>query len=703
MTAGFVLFAPIPEPLRNLEPLTARYLDVNGRLIAELAGTEARSHRPVPLEAMGPWLPVVTVALEDQRFYSHPGIDLRAIGRAVVTGHGGGSTITQQLIKVALGHHRRSLANKLREALLAVQLERHWSKAQILAAYLNRVSYGNRLLGAEAASQGYFGKPAAELSKAEAVYLAVLPRKPSRFNPWRYPSRAEIEFERAREKLVRRGVFPGDEPVLLPRVGRHLPENQAPHFIQIAARIGDRGEIGCTLDLDMQRRATERLRGHLDTLQRPDISQGALVILENQTGAVRALVGSRDFARCQINGALRFRNSGSTLKPFLYAAGIERRVLTAATLLPDTADAARDAYRDYDPHNFVVRHLGPVRVREALGNSLNVPAVVALERLGARQVFDAIGLWGVRFDRPLEKAGAGFILGNVGVRLLDLTAAFAGLARGGLVSPTRVREADPKPLRRVVSPETASIITDILCDNSARLHSFGPNSVLALPIRVAVKTGTSSGYRDAWTVGFNRDYTVGVWVGNFDGRPMDHAGSVAAAGPLWRRVMEELPGGPVPESTLARVPVCRLTGLLPCTASPGTLEELFLPGTEPTESARAWFDSQGRPLLTRDYAGWCAAPDNHLLASVRPESEPLAIVTPRNGSVFLLDENLPRSQQQVQFRVNGSEPVEWRVNGTPVPPGADGRVLWALQEGSWAVEAVGSGARADARFEVRRP
>lgn len=690
----------------ELKPLTAVYLDAKGLMIAELPSPDARSHRPVSLSAMGPWLPVFTVALEDRRFYSHPGVDFLATARALFRRHGGGSTISQQLVKVATARKGQSVTAKTQETLLALQLERRWTKAQILEAYLNRIPYGNRLIGIEAAAQAYFNKSAASLKKAEAIYLAGLPREPSRLNPWNHADGAARQFERSRNHLVARGYLPAAEnaELSLPEVGRHLPQNAAPHFVNAVAQAGQRGVILCNLDLDLQRRAEQLVREHLNVLHRQDITQAAMVVIENDTGAVRAMVGSRDFKANQINGALSFRDCGSTLKPFLYATGIDRRVFTAATLLPDTPDAARDAYGDYDPHNFVLNHLGPMRVREALGNSLNVPAVVAVSRIGARKAFDAIGEWGIRFDRPLEKAGAGFILGNVGVRLLDLTGAFAGLARGGLTGPPRLLAAEPMPLRRVVSPEAAQIVTDILCDNSARLQSFGPHSALAFSIRVGGKTGTSAGFRDAWAVGFTREHTVGVWVGNFDGRPMDHAASIASAAPLWRRMMDDLlqTDHPLPEPKLPRTPVCSLTGLRPCEKSPSTVSELFIPGTEPKEKADDWFASDGHPVLPQEYASWCASVDNRLGATIRPVAENLAILSPRDGALFVLDHSVAITQQQVEFQANGEEGVTWKVNGKAIAPRQDGRVLWQLTEGEWTVEAANTAARVTSKFVVRK-
>src|SRR5438128_7789098 len=244
-----------------------------------------------------------------------------------------------------------------------------------------------------------------------------------------------------------------------------------------------------TLDLDVQTTIERLVRSHLSALNRHDITEAAVVVVENATGAIRAMVGSENYAVSQINGAMRARSCGSTLKPFVYLAAIDRHLLTAASLLPDTADAIRDEYGDYDPQNYNHRYLGPVRLREALGCSLNVPAVFALSQLGARQTFYDLQKWGFEFPRGLSDYGAGFVLGNADIRLVDLAGAYAGLARDGISMHAKFLTAKHHPMARVASSDAASIITDILCDNRAREKSFGANSPLAFEERIAAKTG----------------------------------------------------------------------------------------------------------------------------------------------------------------------------------------------------------------------
>jgi penicillin-binding protein 1C len=701
--SGFIWVEWIPLPVTlgrsRLAAQTTCYADCRGEWIAELPGPEARSHRPIALEAMGPWLPRFTIGREDQRFFRHPGLDLRAIAGAMVRGHGGASTLTQQVVKLATRRKKATYGTKLFEALVALQLEWRWGKSRILEEYLNNAPYGNRLCGVEAAALAYFGKPAGNLTRDEAAFLVGLPQAPSRLNPWRHPDAATQQFFRTLATLRTRGVLDLSEKLVPPAVERSLPANRAPHFINAllantapgnAAFLPRGGRFNCTLDLGLQREMEGFSKRHLAALNRRDIGEVAFVLIENASGAVRALgsVSKNRSDSNSINAALIPRSCGSTLKPFLYLCGIQQRLFTAATVLPDTADAVREVYPDYDPHNFARKHTGPVRVREALGSSLNVPAVVALGRVGARAVYEACTEWGMRFQRPLEHAGAGFILGNAGVTLLDLTSAYAGLARRGVALKPWFGGSQPIGGKRIAERPAVEIVADILCDNAARAGSFGWRSPLATGRRIAVKTGTSAGYRDAWTVGFTEQHTLGIWVGNLDGTPMSRTSSIVAAAPLWRVLVDAVldQDTPLPDPDAQRVPVCALSGLLPAAASPHTVSEIFLPGTAPTEKADTWFDAGGAALLPSEYAGWCASPENSAGARVRNSPGELRILVPRDGAVYVLDHGLPAAQQQVEFYATQREGVVWTINGQPLCPDVRGRILWQLQRGEWTLE-----------------
>jgi penicillin-binding protein 1C len=714
MAVAIIWWLPIPHELQRPPAGSLTLLDCRGREIAELASPEARAQFPVTLERMGSWLPRVTVALEDRRFYKHHGIDWRAIAGASMRNlrarHlvSGASTITQQLVKIAIGRERRSWSGKLYEAVIAWKLERRWSKGRIVAEYLNRTSYGNRRIGPEAAARAYFGKPARDLTLSEAIFLAGLPQAPTRFNPWRHPGEAKRKYARSLARLADLGIITNDQRMLLeqpPKTARIDPPRLAPHFVDavIARNPGLRGTVRTTLDLDLQTTIERLVRSHLAALNRHDITQAAVVVVENASGAVRAMVGSRDYAASQINGATQPRSYGSTLKPFVYLDAIEKRLLTAATLLPDTPDAIRGEYADYDPQNYNHRYLGPVRLREALGCSLNVPAVFALSQLGARPAFYQLQKWGFDFPQGLAAYGAGFVLGNAETRLVDLAAAYGGLARGGTAMRAKFLAAEHQPITRLASTEATAIITDILCDNDARQKSFGSHSPLAFEQRVAAKTGTSSGFRDTWTVGFDKEHTVAVWAGNFDGRLMHDVFAVRAASPLWAAVMQELLrrdhplDQPVENERLVRREVCKATGLLPCRFSSAKVREFFLAGTEPSEDSSDYFASDGKLLLPDEYSRWCASRDNNIGAHVRSD---FRITSPPPNAHYQIDPVLPASQQMIELTAALAGEVHWFVNGTRVSAGRDGRFFWQLAPGEWNVRAVSRFGRAEETVTV---
>lgn len=702
--------APIPAAGRA--PSTPILLDFRERPFAYPGTATVRDQRPLPLDQLGPWLPLATVAIEDRRFWQHHGVDWIATTGAVFRNLrnlrvvSGASTITQQTVKLLTGRTRRTLGLKTRESLSALHLERQWSKPRILETYLNRIDYGNRRLGAEAAAQAYFGKPSIALSLAEAIYLAGIPQSPSRLDPWRNPDATIARYRRNVERMARDGTLPAGITAkqllaAAPKVERHNPVVLSSHFAALAMKRARResGDIATTLDLDLQHAAETLLHEHLRNSGRLGIGDAAIVVIDNATGEVRALASDGRAERQAIDAAVVPRSAGSTLKPFIYLAAIERRLITAATLLPDTPQAVPETYADYDPQNYSHRSYGPVRAREALGNSMNVPAVVVTSRLGARDAFNSLRRWGFQFTGRFDDYGAGFILGNADIRLIDLAAAYAGIARGGVAWPARVLAGEPIESTRLASPEAASIITDILCDNDARRLSFGLDSPLNLGVRVAVKTGTSSGFRDRWCVGFDHEHTVAVWAGNLDGKSLGEVLAVRAAAPLWASMMRHLLSHgdtplPAPAGKLGTLDIARETGLLP---RPGEaiIHEWFLPGTEPkTDAASMYARINGRDtlLLPPEYAAWCGSPENRLAAIAR--SDKFEIVFPRDGAVFAWNAHLPAGQQTLT-PLSTTPICEWFLNGRRL----EGPSI-PMAQGAYTLTARSAGEERISRFTV---
>ena len=693
--------APLPASLAQSPQATPVLEDFRGRPFSSPSADFARDARPGRLKDFGQWLPAATVAVEDQRFYTHSGIDWismtgasvrNLLGRRIMSG---ASTITQQTIKLGNGRTQRTFEAKWREAFAAMRLEREWPKEKILEAYLNRLDYGNRRIGPIAAAHAYFGKSPADLTLAEAIYLAGIPQSPSRLNPWRHPDQVMERYKRNVLRMEEEHLLPAGmtaETLLSspPKPGYFELPADAPHFSREAIarlRPGDANRRS-TLDLDLQQVACRIVESARKSLEPLGASACGVVIVDNATGGVRAMVSSSLPKHRDVNVTTTPRSAGSTLKPFLYAEAIARRIVTTATLLPDTEEAIRGTYSDYDPQNYNHRFLGPVRVREALGNSLNVPAVVTLGKLGAREMFAKLGTWGFHFREKFDESGAGFILGNAEISLLDLAGAYASLARGGDAWPATLLAGEPVEPIRCASEPTVAIVTDILCDNDARRISFGDSSPLNVGVRVAVKTGTSSGFRDGWCVGFTKEHTVAVWAGNPDGSPMNAALAVHSAAPVWNAITQYLlahgdsPLPPPAESpALETRTIARETGLVPREAEPA-VREWFLPGTAPDASSASMYEKRGDREVLRlppQYAGWCAGSQNRIGAIA--ETDDFRILFPKDGAVFVFNPNLPGNQQMLVPKCTDAS-CEWFANGEKIPSGQ-----FPLQPGNWTFTA----------------
>ena len=606
-----------PELAEGKPPSTGAVLrDRHGVVIRELRADDGARARWVPLDAAGDRLARAVIAAEDRRFYRHPGVDpvamLRAAFQAVVHRRivSGASTLTQQLAR-ALVKRPRTLRGKFAEAALALRIEASLSKRAILEQYINRVSFGPGLRGVEAASRFYFDKPSADLSLAEAAALAGIPRGPAVYDPARGTERLQRRRDRVLERLADAGLAPRDEVlhaqrerlVIAPAGGG----SGAPHLVRglmsgaVDAALGPlrnrTAELTLTVDRGLQREIEVLAQQTVKRLASRHVSAAAVVVLDNASGEILAYVGSPDIedaARLGHNdGVLALRQPGSALKPFVYELAMERLGTTAATVLADVELYLPTRDGDYHPNNYDGRYHGPVRVREALANSYNVPAVITADAVGPARLLDRLHEVGMRsLTEDAEHYGAAIALGDGEVRLLDLANAYATLARGGVwKSVVAVKGAvakdgaplalPPRESRRVIDEASAFVITDILADRSARLSSFGEGNVLELPFPVAAKTGTSKGYRDNLTVGFTPDVTVGVWVGNFDGSPMEGVSGVSGAGPLFHDAMIAAARGREradfvrPAGRIVEVEVCSLSGERPGPGCDHRRQEIF--------------------------------------------------------------------------------------------------------------------------------
>ena len=797
---------------------SSKIYDRYGRLLYEMPPPETGRHSPVPLEEVPMALRQALIATEDATFYQNPGVDGWAILRAIwinVRGGeilSGGSTITQQLARNLLlspeERYEQTLARKLREAVLACQIARHYSKDEILELYFNEIYFGNMAYGIEAAAQAYFGKPVRDLDLAESAMLAGLPQAPAYYNPLENLEAAKGRQAVVLSLMVKQGFIGEDQARMAKNEKLYFAsapfDIHAPHFVMYVRSLLERElglqrleqgglEIYTTLDLDLNETARDIIRYRLSRLAEcngqqtncppggHNVRNAALLALDPRTGEILAMVGSPDYFSARIDGAVNgttaLRQPGSSIKPITYAAAFAAGELAPATMMLDVRTSfLTEEGTAYMPINYDLQFRGPVRLREALASSYNLIAVKVLDSVGVEAMRDLARRLGISTFDDLEKLGLAITLGGGEVRLLEETAAYAAFANGGsAIQPVAVRRVEDEEGQLLWSPEpgvgqqvldaqVSYLITDVLSDDEARIPSFGLGSALELARPAAVKTGTTTDYRDNWTVGYTPELVAGVWVGNADNEPMLDISGISGAAPIWHDFMEmALKGQPVQQfhrpAGLVEVEVCALSGLLPGPDCPHRVKELFVEGTEPTEMCtmhqrvaidratglRATSETPRDRIVERVYTvlptearDWAReqgilelpppAPDGFAVSEAGsqpakigagdagPEagSPGLTMSSPDAGSIYQLDGGLPRDAQQIEVTAypaddDALQEVTLFVDGQPLaefsmPPY---KTLWQLEPGIHLFWAAGSGhdgqqiASNKVRIEVR--
>ena len=642
---------------------TTKIYDRTGQvLLMEVIDPRRGDRTLLPLEQIPEDFRNATIALEDKTFYSNPGIDPTGIARAFLLnlqgkGVQGGSSITVQLVKNILipeeERYEISYARKIKEAILALEISRLYSKDKILEWYLNTNYYGNWAIGVEAAAQVYFGKHAPELTLAESAMLAPIVQYPA-MNPIDNPDEAKKRQKIALDRLAEEGYITQTEAdgayaeslqIRTSMLKRY--DIVAPHFaMYVRKQLEDmygaellyQGglKVYTTVDLDVQRIAEEEARAQVTRLteEDSDVTNAAVVVLRARTGEILAMVGSLDYWNEEIDGnvnvAVAPRQPGSSFKPFSYVTALHQGH-TAAEMVMDVHTCFDDYPNPpYCPENYDREYSGPETLRTALARSRNIPAVKVLDMVGVGNVIRTAHAMGINtLNQDLDYYGLSLTLGGGEVWLLDLTYAYSVLANGGVMTgqPTKLsragyRDLDPVSILRVedakgevkfeyrqpearnvvladgreLSPQEAYLLTNILADNNARAAVFGSNSALRLSRPAAAKTGTTTDWRDVWTIGYTPQIVTGVWVGNNDNTPMVDVSSARAAGPLWHNIMERIynegyaqrllgeviDNFPEPPG-MTKVEVCAVSGLLPTEQCPNRVKALFISGTEPTE------------------------------------------------------------------------------------------------------------------------
>lgn len=727
---------------------STRLLDRRGQPLRSFTGALHTRTRLLPLGELSPHLIAATLAAEDRRFWRHPGVDPLAIARAALGNvrdgrvTSGASTLTQQLVKL-MQPRPRTLRFKAVEALVAMHVDARFTKAQILAWYLDFAPYGGLLRGCEQAAQTLFGKPARDLTLAEAAYLAVLPRSPTRLDPLRGSQRA-VPAQRAllAQMLDNHLISEADwqiaidQPIRIASTAGTVP---AAHFADwVAEQLGPLlvqrpVAVRTTLDADLQGDLQPIVARHVERLRGKRVGNAAVIVLDNATREVRAMVGSAGYGDLTHlganNGATALRQPGSTMKAFTFATAFDLG-FSPATVLPDLEASFDTPQGPWTPRNYGGGFAGPVRARLALANSVNVASVQMLARIGVPALRDRLARLGfASLASHAEHYGLGLTLGDGEVTLLELANAYATLARGGMHAPmtwlqevqladgtavTLPREAEA----RVFSQQAAWLAMDVLADPQARELAFGRHGVLELPFPAFAKTGTSKGFRDNWAVAGTPRWTVAVWVGNFDGTAMAGVSGVTGAGPLVHDVLLRVVGDEAPQpfarpAGLREAPICALSGGLATQACPQAIHEWFQEATVVSPCAwhvpvaldrrnglRAGPDCpQGQvtssvfAVLPAPYTAWARA---HLPAppigysplcpaGTPVQSARIHIDSPRDGSVFVRDSLLPDDVQSISLLAQGADPADllrWQVDGVTLATVRSGeRALWPVRKG----------------------
>jgi penicillin-binding protein 1C len=690
----------IPEPAvptfqairAAFRPSDVQLLDRNGEVIHEVR-TDPRRRRLgwVGLSDISPALQAAAITSEDRRFYSHGGVDVRALAAAALQqltgGHRrGASTISMQVATLLHEHLRGNgrlspLTQKWRQIRLARAIERRWTKAEILEAYLNLATFRGELQGIGAAAAVLFGKAPHGITEAEATVLAVLLRAPNAAQEtvtrraWRLRGAQAGRMSREDILAAVRRAFDapsgiGPRVALAPHAARHV-------LGSIQASPTAAGPIRSTLDGTLQRFAAEALRRTLLAARERNVHDGAVLVVDNRDGDVLAYVGgSGDLSSApHVDGIRARRQAGSSLKPFLYGLALEERLLTPASLVEDVPTDLSVAGGLYRPKNYDEQFKGLLSLRSALAGSVNVPAVRTLELVGVETFVERLRRLGFQgLTESGDYYGPSLALGSADVSLWELVNAYRTLAAGGIWSPLRMTPDEGRaiPGRRLYSEQVAFLISNILADREGRSVTFGLENPLSTPFWSAVKTGTSKEMRDNWCVGYSRRYTVGVWVGNFSGEPMRDVSGVTGAAPVWLEVMAWLHRGtpssppPPPHGVTAQAVI------FPRQIEPDRVE-WFLEGTQPQRAAQ-------------------------VLAAGHPR-----IIAPAPGTMIALDPDIPPSRQRVLFEAEADgSTTRWWLDGRDLGPASD-LAVWKPEPGKHRLTLVDDGGNTldGITFEVR--
>jgi len=658
----FPSFEQTKEALKKSESVL---LDKKGEILVEIRTyPKERRLQWISLQEVSSYFLESLVLAEDKRFYEHKGVDWLALGAGTIqtltsSTTRGASTITMQLAGILTEKfkpRKRNLFQKWNQIQLALELEKFWSKQQILEAYINLVGYRGELVGIDAASRGLFQKQAHGLNKLEGILLAAMIKNPS-FSLKRLIQRAcylqKLQYEIEDCSSLEQFAY----EKLTPKYEVQHPEKWAYHLANLILKRGEKEqEVYTTLDKQLQIQAINSCQERIRELQKQNVRDCAILVVENQTGEVLAYVGgSGSYSLSpEINSILAKRQAGSTLKPFIYALAFEKKILTPTSILEDKPFSVQVGTGIYNPGNYEGFH-GDVTAKVALASSLNSPAVQVLDMVGINEVHEKLTELGFSNLKEGEFYGLSLALGSLDVNLWELVQAYTVFANRGLFQPIHyLRQENHSLKKRVYSPEVSFIISEILKDREARALTFGLDNPLATRVPASVKTGTSKDMRDNWCVGYTKDYTVGVWVGNHSGEPMWNVSGVSGAAPIWAELIHYLYKNKSyqeepPPSNVVRAEV---KNELTRTTNP----EWFILGTETQRIQKS------EPKLVN------------------------GIKRPLPNTIIAIDPDIPTLAQTLSIEAKIPDPnLIWYLNGKRIA-NAGSPFLWNLQVGNFSLE-----------------
>lgn len=687
--------------------------DRNGIVLMEIAGNKKGLSQAIALSDVPKEFIQLLLYSEDRDFYHHCGISLKGILRALYQNIrarrivSGGSTITQQLVKSKREIMRNTIVSKLTECIEALRLELHFSKDEIMQAYINEIYLGNNIFGFEKAALIYFDKHLYQCDLLECAFLISMVRAPEKYNPYKNPD-AIVKLARTLLERASKSSLP------LTAMQKEIYRNKkimlqysessvcAPLFCLYALSQAkkmfpdkDIAKIYTTMDAQLYKDLLCEIRNAMGIIKDKNACHAACVIIDNTTMEIMAMIGSIDFfdySKGQIDATLIKKQVASTMKPFVYALALEKGLMHTSSIVPDMYTEFYSKVGNYIPKNFSKSYHGPVRFAKALGCSYNIPAVYVTNKVGVVSFYSFLKSIGFdSINRSPAFYGLGIVLGNAEVTLMELANAYTLFARGGLYRPVQAlrKVVDTagneygipcKNDKRVLHQKTCYLITHILSEYKYKVEAFGLHSALHFPFPFAVKTGTSKDFKDNFVVGYNQHFTCAVWVGNLYNESLDDLPAVSGAGIILKNVLLNLwnKGFPFknfkyPENELKAIKICTLSGLPANSFCPHTEYELYALDCTPTGICN--WHSKNKTTVPAEYAEW-AAQKNY---SISKQSE-CKIIFPSNGSTFKIDKTVRKSLQAIPLKaMSSSSNVKWYINNQYIGYGSE--IVWQLKQG----------------------